>query len=100
MYLESGQAERAAEVLEEGLDRNPDSEELTLTLATFYLERGDYEQAELYMERLANLNPDYEMLPLMRQTLAILRSNPMPGAGKPRLMPAPPRLPGPPKKQH
>lgn len=101
MFEKSGQPERAVEILEEGLDKNPDSVDLTLSLATQYVQREDYDQAEIFVERLAQLDPDYEALPLLRQVLSYLRMAPKAVSGKASLPKLElPKLLGQPKKRH
>ncbi len=101
MFEKSGQPERAVEILEEGLDKNPDSTDLTISLAALYIQREDYEQAEIFVERLAQLDQDYEALPILRGMLSYLQMAPKPGSGKASLPKLElPKLLGQPKKRH
>lgn len=56
-YRQSGQADRALELLQSGIARFPDSAELMLLLAYIYQDRGDFDQAVDWYDQYLQRNP-------------------------------------------
>ncbi len=68
-YKEQGQFAKAVEVLENGLDANPDSVVLHFYIVQLYIENGDYQQAEIFLDKAERLDPTSALIPQYRQML-------------------------------
>jgi len=74
LYSEHDQPDKALEVLEDGLDANPDSAVLNVYLAWQYYENGDYRQAEIFLEKAERLDPELQAAKILRQLLNLSKA--------------------------
>lgn len=64
----------AIEILKEGLDVNPESLDICISLATFYMTIDDYEQAEEYLDKATQIDADAPTVDIFRSMLTSMRS--------------------------
>ena len=74
MYMENHQSLKAIELIEEGIENNPDSALLPVGLATIYLRNEDYRQAEIFIEKAERIDPESPDVQLARQVLTLAQA--------------------------
>ncbi|HJT57369.1 MAG TPA: tetratricopeptide repeat protein [Ktedonobacteraceae bacterium] len=73
MYADNKQLPKAIEVIEEGIDNNPDSAVLPVYMATIYMDMGDFRQAEPFVKMAERIDPDLEAVKMVRQIFELTR---------------------------
>lgn len=58
IYGEKGDKKRQLDVLNEGLQKNPNSEDILMDLADYYEKFKQYDKVEEYLKKLLSINPD------------------------------------------
>lgn len=82
MLMENGQPSKAREVLEEGLQANPDSAKLRAYMALVLSELGEHRRAEVLLDEAERIDPDLEMVQVYRQILNLNKTKQLPGLSK------------------
>ncbi len=80
--MENHESSKAIELIEEGIDKNPESATLYVALASIYLRIEDYRQAEIFIEKAEHIGPESPDVQLARRVLMLAKAVQAPNFAK------------------
>ena len=78
LYLDNKRYVPAIQIFEDAVEKNPDSAELNMFLASAYLESGDARQAEIFLDKAERLDPEHPTVLTLRNALESFKKNRLP----------------------
>jgi len=94
LYSETDRPSEAIEILEQGIEANPDSVILHIYLTSIYIEKKDYYQADILVKKAESLDPDSPLVTTYRTLIDLSLS-----LDRPKPIPTTPRLSKPGKQK-